>query len=45
MAVWQFALPIVGISLAAIVLDEPVTLPLVVSVAVVFSGIAPVQRR
>jgi drug/metabolite transporter (DMT)-like permease len=45
MAVWQFALPIVGIAMAAIVLDEPVTLPLVVSVAVVFSGIALVQRR
>lgn len=45
MAVWQFALPIVGVSLAAIVLGEPVTLPLVASVAVILSGIALVQRR
>ena len=45
MAVWQFALPIVGIALAAIVLGEPITLPLVASVAVIFSGIALVQRR
>jgi len=45
MAVWQFALPIVGVSLAAIVLGEPVTLLLVVSVAVILSGIGLVQRR
>jgi drug/metabolite transporter (DMT)-like permease len=45
MAVWQFALPIVGIGLAAIVLSEPVTLLLVASVAVILSGIAMVQRR
>ena len=45
MAVWQFALPIVGVSLAAMVLGEPVTLPLVASVAVILSGIVLVQRR
>jgi len=45
MAVWQFALPIVGVSLAALVLGEPVTLPLAASVAVILSGIALVQRR
>jgi drug/metabolite transporter (DMT)-like permease len=45
MAVWQFALPIVGIALAAIILGEPVTVPLVSSVAVILLGIALVQRR
>ncbi len=45
MAVWQFALPIVGVALAAIILGEPVTLLLVVSVAVILSGIGLVQRR
>ncbi len=45
MAVWQFALPIVGIGLAALVLGEPVTVLLVASVAVILSGIAMVQRR
>jgi drug/metabolite transporter (DMT)-like permease len=45
MAVWQFALPIVGISLAALVLGEPVTVLLVASVAVILSGITMVQRR
>jgi drug/metabolite transporter (DMT)-like permease len=45
MAVWQFALPIVGIALAAIVLGEPVTLLLILSVAVILAGIALVQRR
>lgn len=45
MAVWQFALPIVGVGLAAIVLGEPVTLLLAVSVAVILSGIGLVQRR
>ncbi|NKB48911.1 MAG: EamA family transporter [Alphaproteobacteria bacterium] len=45
MAVWQFALPIVGIALAAIVLGEPVTWLLVASVAVILSGIALVQWR
>lgn len=44
MAVWQFALPIVGVGLAAIVLGEPITLLLAVSVAVILSGIALVQR-
>ncbi|MDA0654548.1 MAG: EamA family transporter [Proteobacteria bacterium] len=45
MAVWQFALPIVGITLAAAVLGEPVTWPLVASVAVILSAIALVQKR
>jgi len=45
MAVWQFALPIVGLALAAIVLGEPVTLLLILSVAVILVGIALVQRR
>ena len=45
MAVWQFALPIVGIFLATIVLDEQITLALIASVAVILSGIALVQHR
>ena len=45
MAVWQFALPIVGIVLATIVLDEKITVALITSVVVILSGIALVQRR
>jgi len=45
MAVWQFALPIVGVGLAAMVLGEPVSLLLIASVAVILSGIGLVQRR
>ena len=45
MAVWQFALPIVGIFLATIVLDEQITVALIVSVMVILSGIALVQHR
>ena len=45
MAVWQFALPIVGIFLATIVLDEQITVALIASVMVILSGIALVQHR
>ena len=45
MAVWQFALPIVGIFLATIVLDEQITLDLIASLSVILSGIALVQHR
>jgi DME family drug/metabolite transporter len=45
MAVWQFTLPIVGIVLATIVLDEKITVALIASVVVILFGIALVQHR
>ena len=45
MAVWQFALPIVGVTLAWIVLKEPITFLLLASIAVILIGIALVQAE
>ena len=41
----QFALPVVGLALAVVILSEPVTLPLGVAAAFIVLGIAVAQRR
>ena len=45
MSVWQFALPVVGIALAAIFLKEPLTPLLVGATVVILLGVGLVQRR
>ena len=45
MSVWQFALPIVGIVLASVFLQEALTPLLVVATVVILLGVGLVQRR
>lgn len=45
MSVWQFALPIVGVALAAIFLGEPLTPLLVAATVIILFGVGLVQRR
>jgi len=45
MSVWQFALPVVGIVLAAVFLREPLTPLLVAATVVILLGVGLVQRR
>lgn len=45
MSVWHFTLPVVGVSLAAAVLGEPLTAPLVASTVIILVGVGLVQRR
>ncbi|MBS27706.1 MAG: hypothetical protein CL566_02100 [Alphaproteobacteria bacterium] len=45
MSVWQFALPVVGVGLAAIFLAEPMTPLLVAATVIILFGVGLVQRR
>jgi drug/metabolite transporter (DMT)-like permease len=42
---WQLAQPVLTVALAAVLLGEPVTRPLVLSAAVILAGTAVAQRR
>ena len=44
MSTFQFALPIVGVTLGALFLGEAITWPLIGAMAVVIAGVALVQR-
>ncbi|MBS27705.1 MAG: hypothetical protein CL566_02095 [Alphaproteobacteria bacterium] len=45
MSVWHFALPVVGVFLAAAVIDEPLTPLLTAATVVILIGVGLVQRR